>query len=310
MKFKNFNELLKMVKGKTNRIVVPGADNDEVLQACKMGVDHKLISGGILIGPAARVKEVAGKTGLPLKNFEIIDMSETVGMCNEAVDLVKEGQGDFLVKGLVDTKYYMKAILRKEVGAVEEGTVLSHFVLFESANYHKLFALTDGAIMIKPTLEQKGKIIRNAVNIMKLLGVETPKVSVVCPVEKSNSQIQSTLDAAELVNMSKDGRLKNAVVEGPYDVYITFSRKLADEKGVSGQVPGEADIVLLPDLDCANAMYKTLSFFGAGVKLGALIAGANIPMILPSRTDSPLTKLHSIALACFLKEVGAEALKR
>ncbi|MBU2573142.1 MAG: phosphate butyryltransferase [Elusimicrobia bacterium] len=308
MKFRNFDELLRMVEGKTNRIVVPGANNDEVLQACKMGVDHKLISGGILIGPASQVEEVAGKVGLPLKNFEIIDVSETVEMCNQAVDLVKEGQGDFLVKGLVDTKFYMKAILRKEVGAVEEGTVLSHFVFFESANYHKFFALTDAAIMIKPTLEQKGKIIRNAVNIMKMLGVETPKVSVVCPVEKPNSQIQSTLDAVELVNMSKDGRIKNAVVEGPYDVYITFSRKLADEKGVKGgQVPGEADIVLLSDLDSANAMYKTLSFFGAGVKLGALIAGANIPMILPSRTDSPLTKLHSIALACFLKDARVPA---
>jgi len=304
MKFRNFDELLRMVEGKTNRVVVPGANNDEVLEACKMGVDHKLISGGILIGPDAQVKEVAGKVGLPLKNFEIIDMSDTSEMCNKAVDLVKEGRGDFLVKGLVDTKFYMKAILRKGIGAVEEGTVLSHFVLFESANYKKMFALTDAAIMIKPTLEQKGKIVRNAVNVMRMLGVETPKVSIVCPVEKPNPQVQSTLDAVELVNMSKDGRIKNAVVEGPYDVYISFSRKLADEKGVKGgQVPGESDIILLSDLDSANAMYKTLSFFGAGVKLGALIAGANIPMTLPSRTDSPLTKLHSIALACFLKDM-------
>lgn len=308
MKFNTFDELLRMVEGKTNRIAVPGANNDEVLEACKMGMEHKLISGGILIGPSAQVKEEAGKVGLPLKNFEIVDVSEMVEMCNQAVDLVKEGQADFLVKGLVETKYYMKAILRKEVGAVEEGTVLSHFVLFESANYKKMFALTDAAIMIKPTLEQKSKIIRNSVNMMRLFGVETPKVSVICPVEKANSQIQSTLDAVELSAMSADGRIKNAVVEGPYDVYITFSRKLADEKGVKGGVvPGEADVVLLSDLDAANAMYKTLSFFGAGVKLGALIAGANIPMILPSRTDSPLTKLHSIALACFLKDAKVPA---
>lgn len=308
MKFRNYDELVRMVEGKANRVVVPGANNDEVLEACKMSVDHRLISGGILIGPSAQVQAMAGKVGLPLKNFEIVDITETVAMCNEAVDLIKEGQGDFLVKGLVDTKFYMKAILRKEVGAVEEGTVLSHFVLFESANYNKLFALTDSAIMINPTLEQKAKIVRNSVNLMRLMGVETPKVSVVCPVEKPNSQIQSTLDAVELSNMSRDGRIKNAVVEGPYDVYITFSRKLADEKGVKGgEVPGQADIVLLADLDAANAMYKTLSFFGAGVKLGALIAGTNIPMLLPSRTDSPLTKLHSIALACFMKDARVPA---
>ena len=228
-------------------------------------------------------------------------------MCNRAVDLVKAGKGDFLVKGLVDTKFYMKAILRKEVGAVEEGTVLSHFVLFELSNYHKLFAITDAAIMIKPTLEEKAKIVRNAVSMMRQLGVDVPKVSVVCPVEKPNPKIPSTLDAVELVRMSSDGRIKNAVIEGPYDVYITFSKKLAAEKGISGQVPGETDIALLPDLDSANPMYKTLSFFGAGMKSATLLAGSNIPVILPSRTDSPMTKLHSIALACFLKDAAVKA---
>src|SRR3989339_1047999 len=303
MKFRNFDELLKMVKGKTNRIVVPGANNDEVLEACKMGVDHKIISGGILIGPKAQVEAMAAKVGLPLNGFEILDMTDCAEMCNKAVDLVKAGKGDFLVKGLVDTKFYMKAILRKEVGAVEEGTVLSHFVLFELSNYHKLFAVTDAAIMIKPTLEEKAKIIRNSVNMMRQLGVAVPKVSVVCPVEKPNPKIPSTMDAVELVNMSKDGRIKNAVVEGPYDVYITFSKKLAEEKGIKGaQVPGETDIALLPDLDSANPVYKTLSFFGAGMKSATLLAGSNIPVILPSRTDSPMTKLHSIALACFLKD--------
>ena len=255
MKFKNFDELLKMVRGKTNRIVVPGANNDEVLEACKMGVDHKIISGGILIGPEPQVSEMAAKVGLPLDKFEIIGMSDFAGMCNKAVDLVRAGRGDFLVKGLVDTKFYMKAILRKEIAAVEEGTVLSHFVLFELSNYHKLFALTDAAIMIKPTLEEKAKITRNAVNLMRMMGVDTPRVSVVCPVEKPNPKIPSTMDAVELVNMSKDGRIKNAVIEGPYDVYITFSKKLAGEKGIKGVVPGETDIALLPDLDSANPMY-------------------------------------------------------
>jgi len=308
MKFRNFDELLKMVKGKTNRIVVPGANNDEVLEACKMGVDHDIISGGILIGPKAQVEAMAAKVGLPLNGFEILDMTDCAEMCNKAVDLVKAGKGDFLVKGLVDTKFYMKAILRKEVGAVEEGTVLSHFVLFELSNYHKLFAVTDAAIMIKPTLEEKAKIIRNSVNMMRQLGVAVPKVSVVCPVEKPNPKIPSTMDAVELVNMSKDGRIKNAVVEGPYDVYITFSKKLAEEKGIKGaQVPGETDIALLPDLDSANPVYKTLSFFGAGMKSATLLAGSNIPVILPSRTDSPVTKLHSIALACFLKDAKVPA---
>ncbi|HAT71967.1 MAG TPA: phosphate butyryltransferase [Elusimicrobia bacterium] len=304
MKFKNFDELLGMVKGKTNRIVVPGANNDEVLTACKMGVDSKIISGGILIGPAAQVRAMAAKVGLKLDIFEIVDKSDYAEMCNMAVDLVKAGKGDFLVKGLVDTKFYMKAILRKEVGAVAEGTVLSHFVLFELSNYHKLFAVTDAAIMISPTLEQKAKIIRNAVDMMRMLGVETPKVSVVCPVEKVNPNIPSTLDAEALVKMNKEGVLKNCVVEGPYDIYITFSKELGAEKGITGVVPGETDIALFPNLDSGNPVYKCLSFFGAGMKSATLLAGSNIPVILPSRTDTPMTKLHSIALACYLKDAA------
>lgn len=310
MKFRNFDELLGLVRGKTNRIVVPGANNDEVLTACKLGVDNKIISGGILIGPRAQVEAMAGKVGLKLDIFEIIDKSDCAEMCNLAVDLVKAGKGDFLVKGLVDTKFYMKALLRKEVGAVAPGTVLSHFVLFELTNYHKLFAVTDAAILIKPTLEQKAKIINNAVGMMRMLGVEIPKVSVVCPVEKVNPDIPSTLDAEALVKMNKAGGIKDCVVEGPYDIYISFSKELAAEKGIKGaSVPGDTDIALFPDLDSANPVYKCISFFGAGMKSATLLAGCNIPVILPSRTDSPVTKLHSIALACYLKDAAKVALK-
>ena len=305
MKFRNFDELLGLVKGKTNRIVVPGANNDEVLTACKMGVDHGIISGGILIGPKSQVQEMAAKVGLKLDIFELIELSDHAEMCNLAVDLVKAGKGDFLVKGLVDTKFYMKALLRKEVAAVAPGTVLSHFVLFELDNYKKLFAVTDAAIMINPTLDQKAKITRNAVDMMRMLGVETPKVSVVCPVEKVNPGIPSTLDAEALVKMNKAGELKNCVVEGPYDIYITFSKELAAEKGIKdAQVPGEVDIALFPNLDSANPVYKCLSYFGAGMKSATLLAGCNIPVILPSRTDTPMTKLHSIALACYLKDAA------
>jgi phosphate butyryltransferase len=279
MTFKNFDELLTLVKGKTNRIVVPGANNDEVLTACKMGVEHKIISGGVLIGPKAQVEEMAKKVGLKLDIFEIVDKSDYAEMCNMAVELVRAGKGDFLVKGLVDTKFYMKAILRKDIAAVAEGTVLSHFVLFELANYHKPFAVTDAAIMI------------------------APNVAVVCPVEKVNEKIPSTLDAAELAKRNREGKIKNCTVEGPYDVYIAFSKELAAEKGIQGAVvPGNTDIALFPSLDSGNPVYKAVSFFGAGMKSATLLAGSNIPVILPSRTDSPMTKLHSIALAAYLKD--------
>ncbi|MBU2529637.1 MAG: phosphate butyryltransferase [Elusimicrobia bacterium] len=305
MKFKNFDELMELVKGKTNRIVIPGANNAEVMQACKMGVDSKIISGGVLIGPKAQIEEVTAKVGLDISNFEIVDISDTAGMCNLAVDFIRQGKGDFLVKGSVDTKFYMRAILRKDIAAVKEGAVLSHFVLFELAKYHKFFVVTDAAILIKPTVEEKVKIINNSVDIMRDLGIETPKVSVVCPVEKVNPKIQSTMDADALVKMNKEGLIKNTIIEGPYDVYITFSKELAQEKGINdAQVPGEVDIALMPDLGSANILYKGLSFFGEGCKSATILGGVNFPVILPSRTDSPLTKLHSIALACFLEETA------
>lgn len=303
MTFKNFDELMKLVKGKSNRIVVPGADNPHVMEACKIADESGLISGGLLIGDTGGIKDVARKAGLDLKKFELIECRDVAEMCSIAVSSIKQKKGDFLVKGLVDTSLYLKAILSKDAGMVEPGKILSHFVLFETARYHKLFAVTDSAIMISPNLEQKRKIVQNAVDVMRMLGVEKPRVSIVCPVEKVNPKIPSTLDAAELSKMSLDGRIGNAIVEGPYDIYITVSRKLADEKGIKGgQVPGEMDIMLFPDLDSGNPVYKCITFFAEGMKSAAIVAGANVPVILPSRTDPVMTKVFSIALASFLKE--------
>jgi phosphate butyryltransferase len=303
MKFKNFDDLMRMVRGKSNRIVVPGANNLEALEACKIADDDGLLSGGIFIGDVPMMKDMAAKVGLKLDKFELADCKDVAEMCRLAVQFVKEGKGDFLVKGLVDSSLYLKAILSKEAGMVEPGSTLSHFVLFETAHYSKLFALADAAILISPDLEQKRKIVQNTAGLLRQLGVEKPKISIVCPVEKVNPKIQSTLDAAELVKMSQDGRIQNAIVEGPYDIYITFSRKLADEKGIKGGVvPGDVDGIVLPDLDAANPTYKSITFFAAGLKSAALVVGAKVPVILPSRTDPPQTKAHSIALASLLKE--------
>jgi phosphate butyryltransferase len=302
IEFNSFDELIKKVSGTTNRVIVPGANNLEVLEALKMATDNKLISGGILIGPKNDVEKYIKEMNLP-NIFEIKDENDVVNMANIAVEMIKEGRGDFLVKGLVDTKYYMKAILRKDIGAVKEGGLLSHFVLFKLSNYHKFFALTDAAIVIKPTLEEKVKIINNAVETLRILGIEKPKVSVLCPVEKPNPKIPSTMDAVELVKMNKEGKIKDCIIEGPYDVYITFSKKLAQEKGVKdGVVCGDVDLVILDDLDAANVTYKAISFFGAGMTSATILVGANFPVILPSRTDSPMTKLYSIALASYIQQ--------
>jgi phosphate butyryltransferase len=303
MKFKDFDELVTMVRGKSNRIVSPGANNPEVIEAIKIADGYGLVSGGVLIGDAAQIKSLAAEAKLDLKKFELCDCPDQAEMCKAAVAFIKQGKGDFLVKGLVDTSLYAKAILDKEAKLVPEGGTLSHIVLFQTSHYHKLFLVTDAALLISPTLEQKKKIIENAVGLMRTLGVDRPKVAMVCPVEKVNPKVPSTVDADELSKMSRDGRIKDCVVEGPYDVYISVDRKLADEKGVKGgEVPGQVDIMVLPDLDAANPVYKCITYFAEGMKSAALVVGASVPVILPSRTDPPLTKALSIALASFMKD--------
>ena len=303
MKFNSFADLINQVKGKSNRVVVPGANNKEALQAIKMADENGLISHGILIGPIAAVKEMVSQIGLPEDKFEFIDCEDVSTMCKLAVDQILAGKGDFLIKGLVDTKYYMKAILNKEAHLVPEGALLSHFVLFSTPKYKKPFAVTDSAVVIAPTLEQKVKIIQNAVNTMHKLGLENPKVACVCPVEKVNEKIPSTVEAAALAQMNKEGKITGCTVEGPYDLYISLSAEKAAEKGIKGaQVAGDADILMLPDLDAANPLYKALAFFGDHMEAAAVLVGPKIPVILPSRADDPKVKLNAIALCSFLKD--------
>ncbi len=303
MKFKSFADLINQVKGKSNRVVVPGANNKEALQAIKMADENGLISHGILIGPLAAVKETVAAVGLDESKFELIDCEDVPTMCKLAVDQILAGKGDFLIKGLVDTKYYMKAILNKEAHLVPEGALLSHFVLFSTPKYKKPFAVTDSAVVIAPTLEQKVKIIQNAVNTMHKLGLEHPKVACVCPVEKVNEKIPSTVEAAALAQMNAEGKITGCSVEGPYDLYISLSAKKAAEKGITGKtVAGDADILMLPDLDAANPLYKALTFFGDQMEAAAVLVGPKIPVILPSRADDPKVKLNAIALCSYLKD--------
>ena len=303
MKFKSFADLISQVKGKSKRVVVPGANNKEALQAIKMADDNGLISHGILIGPINAVKAMVKEAGLPEGKFEFIDCEDVPTMCKLAVDQILAGKGDFLIKGLVDTKYYMKAILNKEAHLVPEGALLSHFVLFSTPRYPKPFAITDSAVVISPTLEQKAKIVQNAVNTMHKLGLAEPKVALVCPVEKVNEKIPSTVDAAALVQMNAEGKITGCTVEGPYDFYISMSAQRAAEKGITGKkVAGDADILVLPDLDAANPLYKALAFFGEGMEAAAVLVGPKIPVILPSRADDPRVKLNAIALCSYLKD--------
>lgn len=298
MIIKSLAQIEEIAKTKQGRIVVPMAHNEEALEAVKMAVDEGWISSGVLIGDLSKIKEIAVDIKLNLHAFKLLDVTDPATTAREAVKMLVEKKVDFLLKGIIDTKIYMKAILDKEFGLVPEGNLLSHVAIMEVPGYHKLLGLTDVAINIYPDAQAKIKIVENIVGIFHKLGIEKPKVAVICPVEKVNPKIQSTLDAQELKEHFKDR--DDLIIEGPYDTYIALSKHAAEEKGVKGEVCGDADILLFPNLDSANPVYKIMNQFVQNIRSAAIVAGAKIPVILPSRADSADTKKLSVALSGFL----------
>jgi phosphate butyryltransferase len=305
VKINSFDQITDAVKGMNRRVVVPMANNEEAQTAVRMAHEKGWVSGGTLIGSESAVREVARHTGLDLGHFEIIDISDPAEAAREAVKLMKEEKGDFLLKGIIETKDYMKAILNKEFSMVEPGKLLSHVVLMEVPGYHKLLGITDVAISITPNAEEMKKIIENIVEVFHKLGNPKPKVAMICPVEKVNPKIPSTVIAQEMVEHFRGS--DSCTVEGPYDTYIALSKHAAEEKGVKGEVCGDADILVFPNLDSGNPVYKIMNQFIPNIKSAAIIAGAKIPAILPSRADSAETKMLSIALSAYI--CGAKCLE-
>jgi phosphate butyryltransferase len=300
MKILDLSQIEAIAKTRKGRIVVPMAHNEEALEALKMGMDEGWIEGGILIGDLAKIKELAADIQLSLQNFILIEIVDPCKAAKEAVKMLVDNKMDFLLKGMIDSKIYLKAILDKEFDIVPEGKLLCHAAIMQIPGYHKLIGISDVAININPDMNDKIKIIDNMVSVFHKLGVEKPKVALVCPVEKANPKIQSTLDAAAITEHFKGS--EDRIVEGPYDLYISVSKHAADEKGIKGDVCGDADILIFPDLDSANPAYKLMNQFIPGVRCGAIVAGASIPVILTSRADSADTKKLSIALSAFLAE--------
>jgi len=278
------------------------ANNEEAQTAVKEALEDGWLKGGTLIGGKDKIRAVAQKVGLDTSPFEILDIDDPAMAAREAVAMMARGQGDFLLKGIIDTKYYLKAILDKEYAMVPEGNLLCHVALMQIPGYHKLVALTDVAINIYPGVEEKIKIVNNLVEVMHKLGIQKPKVAMICPVEKLNPKIESTVHANAVVEHFAGSN--KCVVEGPYDTYIAMSKHAAQEKGVKGEVCGDADILVFPSLDSANPVYKLMNQFVAGIKSAAIVAGAKIPVILPSRADSAQTKKLSIALSSYLAQAS------
>jgi phosphate butyryltransferase len=245
------------------------------------------------------MRKVCAQLGVDPGKFRFVHEPNDFKAAVVAVKLINSGEGDILMKGLVSTDKYMKAILNKENGLMNPGAILSHVTVIENPMYHKLLIVGDVAIIPLPEFKQKVAILNYLVNTAKALGIEKPKVAVVTASEQVLLGMPSCVDAALLAKMADRGQISGAFVDGPLALDAAIDKESADIKKLSGPVAGDADCLLFPNIEAGNIFYKTNTKL-AGAELGAFVAGARVPCVLSSRGDSALTKLYSISLAAII----------
>ncbi|OLS02080.1 phosphate butyryltransferase [Tissierella creatinophila] len=295
---KHFEALVALAKARSpKKVAVAGAGDIDVLLSIKMALDEKIIDP-ILVGDQELIKNIAKEIDLDLENVEIIDQKDKILATRYATKLVSTGKANILMKGLINTSIIMKQVLDKEIGLRTE-KLISHIAIFEIASYHKMFFLTDAAMNIAPNLEQKKQIIENAVDFLKYLNIKNPKVAILAAKEKISNKMEATVHAGKLAQMNKNGEIKDCIVDGPFALDNAVSKKSAKIKGIESEVAGDADILLAPDIEAGNILYKSLTFLG-GAQSAGIIIGTKAPIILTSRADSELAKLNSIVLATLM----------
>lgn len=279
------------------RIVVAVAQDEDVLRAIRSAHKAGMVEP-LLVGDREAIKKTADLAGLELSGLEILHEPDKQNACIKAVGLVKKENADILMKGLVSTGMLVKAILDKESGLLR-GSLLSHLAFFETPHYHKILCITDAALNISPDLTEKAAIIANAVSVYHTLGISLPKVAILAPVETVNPKMESTLHGALLTAMQKRNQITGCLIDGPLALDNAVSNDAARHKGLVSDVAGDADILLTPDLNAGNMLYKSLNFLGGAVA-AAIVAGASVPVVLTSRADQDRSKFLSIALAVAL----------
>jgi phosphotransacetylase len=249
----------------------------------------------ILVGPAAKIEEVAKRAGLDLGPTRVVDAPHSHAAAAKAVEFVRQGQAELLMKGSLHTDELLGAVVARETG-LRTGRRISHVFIMDVPTYHKVLVVTDAAINIAPTLEDKVDICQNAIDLAVSLGVTRPKVAILAAVETVNSKMPATIDAAALCKMAERGQITSALLDGPLAFDNAISREAATTKGIKSEVAGDPDILLVPDLEAGNILAKQLTFLAKADSAG-LVLGARVPIILTSRADSVRSRIASCAVA-------------
>jgi len=295
MELKSLGQLVEMAAGKgPKKLVVAVAQDEDVLKAVSLAMQKGLVIP-LLVGNRDDITRLATENDINISGAEILHEADRTMACIIAVKTIKAGQGDILMKGMVSTGLFVKAILDKENGLLRGG-LLSHLSFFESRYYHKVLGITDAALNIAPDFKEKVSIVQNAVWVYHKLGIHKPLVAILASVETINPKIESTVHAAMLTQMQKRNQLEGCIIDGPLALDNAVSEEAAKHKGLVSEVAGNADLLVTPDLNSGNILYKSLNFLGGAVS-AAIVAGACVPVVLTSRADEDKSKFLSIALA-------------
>ena len=303
--FRNLDELVEGARRlPPARIAVVAGHDVDAIEALEQARGLGLAEG-IFVGDADRIADAVAKAGVEVAAERIIREPDEAAAARRALALVREGAADLLMKGKIGTGALMRAVLDRESG-LRAGRLLSQVIVFQVPGFDRLMLMTDAAINIAPTLEQKADICRNAIEVAHAIGIERPNVAVLCALEQVNADMPATLDAAGLTLMNRRGQITDAYVEGPVALDAPLSRFAAERKGIDSPLVENTDIFLAPDIEAANILYRAILYFARG-ESGGIVVGARVPLILLSRAESPETKLRSIAIA---KLVAAAASRR
>ncbi|HTY08286.1 MAG TPA: bifunctional enoyl-CoA hydratase/phosphate acetyltransferase [Candidatus Edwardsbacteria bacterium] len=291
-------QMAELVKGgKIKRVAVACGQDPDIIDALARAVNEKLAIA-ILIGDKAKTEALAREHKIDPAIFTLVDQPDYKKAAAQAVAMVKKGEADVLMKGLIDTAVYARAYLDKENGLMTGGTV-SHVGVFETPNYPRLLIITDAAQIPYPDFGQKVEMVNHAVAVAKKLQIETPKVAVLTATEKVNPKWPCSLEAAQLSKMADRGQIKGCIVDGPLSMDAAVSPECAKGKGIVSPVAGYADILVTPDIQAGNILYKCLTQM-AGATVAAMVIGTSAPVILTSRTDTDDAKFYSIVLAALM----------
>ena len=293
---KRLDDMFEALKSQSKKRLVAAYAND----AHTIGAVGKAVETGIveatLVGDKTTIESVAKEEGVDVSLFRIVHESDEMKAAFKAVALINEGEGDLLMKGLVSTDKYMRAILNKENGLMNPGAILSHVTVMENANYHKLLIVGDVAIIPLPELKEKIAITNYLISVAHALGIERPKVAVIAATEQVSPKMQACVDAALIAKMADRGQIKGAAVDGPLALDVAIDEESAKIKKLNSEVAGDADCLVFPNIESGNVFYKANTKLAKGEQ-GAIVVGARVPAVLSSRGDSIKTKLYSIALA-------------